>query len=67
MAGWPAEFAAAAFATTASGRRYSNQYRLLFEVRDAWIRSLKEYLDMLHACLVFGAPPAVPGNGEISR
>jgi ketosteroid isomerase-like protein len=44
--------------TTSSGRHYANQYHFLFEVRGGLIRSVREYLDTLHAHLSFGAPAA---------
>jgi ketosteroid isomerase-like protein len=36
-----------------NGKKYRNQYHFLFEVRDGKIRSVKEYLDTMHANDVF--------------
>lgn len=49
--------------TTSTGRTYANQYHFLFVVRGGLIRSVREYLDTLHAHLVFGAPAAPTATG----
>jgi len=42
--------------TTSTGRDYTNEYHFVFVVRGGLIRSVREYLDTLHAHLAFGAP-----------
>jgi ketosteroid isomerase-like protein len=43
---------------TSTGREYSNEYHFVFVVKGGLIRSVREYLDTLHAHLVFGVPAA---------
>lgn len=39
-----------------NGRIYSNQYHLLFEIRDGKVLRVKEYMDTQHAHAIFFAP-----------
>ena len=41
------------YAELINGRVYSNQYHLLFEIRDGKVLRVKEYMDTLHAHAVF--------------
>lgn len=41
--------------TTAAGRPYENQYCFVFEVKDAKIRAIREYVDTQKAAEVLGA------------
>ena len=44
---------ATSYAELTNGRIYSNQYHLLFEIRDGKVLRVKEYMDTQHAHAVF--------------
>ena len=51
-------------ATLANGRRYTNDYCLVFELRDGLIHRVREYLDTARGHRdVFGGAPAAGGVG----
>lgn len=41
---------------TKAGRKYNNQYHILFRVRDGKIAGVREYMDTVHAQAVLCAP-----------
>jgi ketosteroid isomerase-like protein len=47
---------ATSYAELNNGRIYSNQYHLLFEIRDGKVLRVKEYMDTQHAHAIFFAP-----------
>jgi ketosteroid isomerase-like protein len=47
---------ASSYAELNNGRVYSNQYHLLFEIRDGKVLRVKEYMDTQHAHAIFFAP-----------
>jgi len=47
---------ATSYAELNNGRIYSNQYHLLFELRDGKVLRVKEYMDTQHAHAIFFAP-----------
>lgn len=40
---------AVSYADTNTGKRYENQYHILFEIRNKKIQNVREYLDPMHA------------------
>jgi ketosteroid isomerase-like protein len=47
---------ARSYAELTNGRIYSNQYHLLFEIRDGRVFRVKEYMDTQHAHAIFCGP-----------
>jgi ketosteroid isomerase-like protein len=47
---------ASSYAELNNGRIYSNQYHLLFQIRDGKVWRVKEYMDTQHAHAIFVAP-----------
>jgi len=47
---------ASSYAELTNGRIYSNQYHLLFELRDGKVLRVKEYMDTQHAHAIFFGP-----------